>query len=723
MGMLESRSSERQEHSDRSGVNKGQDIPTRLNASGPFFSGFPLYKQLTFKLILPLIILLLLSGLVGTWLSLVGHQHIQEKLTFSKANSIVETISAVIRTVKSNADLNKLINEIASSKDIELILIIGGTPSTVQHSSQQHLVGVQVTDLSNRLIPENVKKSLEQQRESSLRQTDNGQLFITMLPDSTDKKAPSVVLLGLTPTATYSELNSAENIAVLTVFILFICGVVFLYIRSTRLLTVPIKELQDRLTNKTPINSAPNQADELGILIQSYEQLVKNNLLSEKHHKQVMDRLDNELTISKKHEEQALRISSILKQRNRKLLENQKVLDIENRANDEFISAKIHNICSHLSNILKPAYDLKDQPLSPEQLDQVSKICNFGNSIYTDVHEIGSFSKIKTSDMARENNKERGTDDELLLGLSKQAVQNIQQDTNDSKRVKVLLVEDYPVNQTVARSMLQKLNCDVELAENGQQALDHVQLQEYDLVLMDCQMPVMDGYEASQQIRALGNKIKQPPIVAATAHALVGDRQRCLDTGMDDFISKPIQLEELSRVVKQWGTATPENSINTDQSSETHTGVDSDTKEQQPIELNTAAILAKEQVSQEVPEENTPVKDEAEAQQIFDRTALSGRLNNDKPLMEAVLEVYIRDSGKLLEHLSLAITEKDKKTASELAHRLKGSSANVGATTLYSLSADIYQASKVPEWSLVADLLTKAQHTFEAFKRVSKEDD
>jgi PAS domain S-box-containing protein len=112
----------------------------------------------------------------------------------------------------------------------------------------------------------------------------------------------------------------------------------------------------------------------------------------------------------------------------------------------------------------------------------------------------------------------------------------------------ILLVEDNPVNQTVATCMLKRLGHSVEIAEDGQVALDRLQSSGIDLVLMDCQMPVMDGYEVTRRLRDQGKTV---PIVAMTANAQDGDREACLEAGMDDYVSKPISLEALAEVIRR----------------------------------------------------------------------------------------------------------------------------------------------------------------------------
>jgi CheY-like chemotaxis protein len=116
----------------------------------------------------------------------------------------------------------------------------------------------------------------------------------------------------------------------------------------------------------------------------------------------------------------------------------------------------------------------------------------------------------------------------------------------------VLLVEDNPVNQLVAQRMLQLEGCEVDIAHNGAEAIARVQGRQYDLVLMDCHMPVMDGFEATAQLRLMPELGARLPIVALTASVLDADRQRCLEAGMDATLAKPLGRAALSQTLAEW---------------------------------------------------------------------------------------------------------------------------------------------------------------------------
>jgi len=130
------------------------------------------------------------------------------------------------------------------------------------------------------------------------------------------------------------------------------------------------------------------------------------------------------------------------------------------------------------------------------------------------------------------------------------ASQESAQEVVAEKPIRILMAEDNPINQRVGKLILQRAGFQIDLASDGNEALEAHRSAPYDLILMDCQMPTMDGFEASRQIRQLEQP--QPVIIAVTANALVGERERCLNAGMDDYLSKPFQAEQLIAVVQKW---------------------------------------------------------------------------------------------------------------------------------------------------------------------------
>ena len=122
----------------------------------------------------------------------------------------------------------------------------------------------------------------------------------------------------------------------------------------------------------------------------------------------------------------------------------------------------------------------------------------------------------------------------------------------EARGAQVLLVEDNAINRRVGQKMLERLGCRVRCVANGLEALEAFEHDRYDLVLMDCQMPKMDGFMATRAIRAREDPRHRTPIIALTASAMDSDRTRCLQAGMDDFMSKPIEREELARIIDEW---------------------------------------------------------------------------------------------------------------------------------------------------------------------------
>ena len=119
------------------------------------------------------------------------------------------------------------------------------------------------------------------------------------------------------------------------------------------------------------------------------------------------------------------------------------------------------------------------------------------------------------------------------------------------RRLHVLVAEDNPVNQLVAQRILERYGCSVDVVATGTAAVNRHQMERYDLILMDCQMPELDGYEAARRIRTANHQVRVP-IIALTAQAFPGDRERCLAAGMDDYVSKPINAAQFIATVRRW---------------------------------------------------------------------------------------------------------------------------------------------------------------------------
>ena len=223
---------------------------------------------------------------------------------------------------------------------------------------------------------------------------------------------------------------------------------------------------------------------------------------------------------------------------------------------------------------------------------------------------------------------------------------------------RLLLVEDNPVNLMVAQRLLQVIGMDCETAGNGQVALEKLQATNYDMVLMDCQMPVLDGYAATRRWREHEQASGAPqrlPIIAMTANAMAGDRQKCLDAGMDDYLAKPVTRGELERCINRWR------------------GV------RMPVAPAPAPAKPAEQAAQPAVL-NAAVLDDL-------RDVLGGEVDR-------IIALYLEDAPRLIAQLERAVVGNDPIALRVAAHTLKSSSANVGATTLSDAARDLEHGAR-----------------------------
>ena len=221
------------------------------------------------------------------------------------------------------------------------------------------------------------------------------------------------------------------------------------------------------------------------------------------------------------------------------------------------------------------------------------------------------------------------------------------------RRGRVLVAEDNPVNQRVAQRHLERQGFRVDLAADGLEALEACQRLPYDLVFMDCQMPGMDGFEATAAIRRLEAQkaMGRLPIVALTAHAMVGERDRCLAAGMDDYLTKPLQLDELTRVLHHWLQESPM-----------------------------------------TPSPEGPASSPAPEQPLLDGPTLQGLLDLDDGatgLLSEMVAIFRDDTPRRIQDILEALDKGDADELSRAAHALKGGSGALGAKALRVLAADL----------------------------------
>ena len=249
-------------------------------------------------------------------------------------------------------------------------------------------------------------------------------------------------------------------------------------------------------------------------------------------------------------------------------------------------------------------------------------------------------------------------------------------------RGRVLLVEDNPVNLAVAKKIVGQLGVKIDVARNGQEAVEKSEASAYAAILMDCQMPVMDGYTATKKIREREAASVEPrvPIIAMTANAMSGDRQKCLDAGMDDYLAKPLKPQLIEATLDQWlnsATTTPPPATTGDRD----------------MTLQATA----------------PAIDETVLNELMD---IMGAEISD------LVAAYLEDAPKLIDSMRAAANEQDTAGLVAPAHTLKSTSANLGAMTLSELAKDIeHQARK----GAVSDPSASVQKVEDQYAVVTRE--
>jgi signal transduction histidine kinase/CheY-like chemotaxis protein len=235
-----------------------------------------------------------------------------------------------------------------------------------------------------------------------------------------------------------------------------------------------------------------------------------------------------------------------------------------------------------------------------------------------------------------------------------------------SSRGLVLLVEDNPVNLLVAKRLIQISNFDCMTAENGGIALDMLQQKhDFDLVLMDCQMPVMDGYKATRAWRRIEAERALPrlPIIAMTANAMAEDRQRCLEAGMDDYLSKPVDHKLLEQIMVKWMMRRSET---------------------QAVEAPAIAGVPPQVVQRETATAELPALDMKIVEDLKEM------MGSD---YQSLIRIYLEDSPKLIYQIQSALDNRDCQALVAPAHTLKSSSANLGALALSSIAKTIEKSA------------------------------
>ena len=249
------------------------------------------------------------------------------------------------------------------------------------------------------------------------------------------------------------------------------------------------------------------------------------------------------------------------------------------------------------------------------------------------------------------------------------------------RNARILLVEDNITNQQVALGILKKFGLRADAVANGAEAVATLKALPYDLVLMDVQMPVMDGFEATQRIRGEKSGVvnnTSVPIVAMTAHALQGDRERCLMAGMTDYVTKPVSPKALAEALDKW----------------------------LPRKNDEIGMMNSEDNLQ------ANAADQQDSSLVFDRKGMLARLMDDEDLVRAVASGFLEDIPRQMEALRGYLKAGDVTGAERQAHTIKGASAAVGGEALRAVAFEMEKAAKAGDLGAVRALMSNAEAQF-----------
>ena len=251
---------------------------------------------------------------------------------------------------------------------------------------------------------------------------------------------------------------------------------------------------------------------------------------------------------------------------------------------------------------------------------------------------------------------------------------------------RVLVVEDSMINQEVARELLTHLGCEVHCVDNGHEAIDALASDRFDVVFMDCLMPVMDGYEATRTIRLRESQegLEPVPIIAMTAGQMVDDREQCLDAGMDDFLSKPFGTSELCSMLGRWQEPHPSSASGHNRSPE-------------DVATSDTSSVIDESVWSEMT--------------LFDRSTT-------RSLLPRVLSLFLETTPARIESIATAVHERSGPSARKQAHTLKSNCRYIGAHRLAEICKKVESLPERDDWDTTSkDLLGEMQVEYVAVQQ------
>ena len=275
----------------------------------------------------------------------------------------------------------------------------------------------------------------------------------------------------------------------------------------------------------------------------------------------------------------------------------------------------------------------------------------------------------------------------------------------------ILLVEDNPVNQHVAKSFIHKIGYTCELAVNGKQAIECLSSKSYAVVLMDIQMPILDGIAATKIIRDPTSSVinHNIPIIALTAHAMKADRQLFIDAGMDDYLTKPLNRAELESVLKKFlvHSSGPQEKVLTPCIKSN----DEDKYANHPSDLQEKELTPHQEVCFE------------KLSLLFDRPKALYHCGDDEKTLQVVLDMYVSDTNNHINEIEKAIHNNDLDTINHIAHTIKGASKTIASKEMADIALTLEYESKNKNYQAIETHLHMIKDAFQRLKNIFKQYD
>lgn len=241
--------------------------------------------------------------------------------------------------------------------------------------------------------------------------------------------------------------------------------------------------------------------------------------------------------------------------------------------------------------------------------------------------------------------------------------------------INILVAEDNSINQAVILSQLEMLGYQADCVANGVEVLQSLSQKTYDLVLMDCQMPVMDGYEATQELRRREGNDRHTLVIALTANAMRGDRQKCLAAGMDDYLSKPIEQDDLAAAIRRWTRSLDEYRVKKN-SKKDEIVSELASNPQEFFELK-SPTNASSKIQEKI--ETIPI----------DLARLGKITRGNVSLQRRILGAFVEMAPKEIEAIAQSVSDRDYQRLNQYAHRLKGAAGNVGISSMSAIASQL----------------------------------